>query len=251
LLPIYNKPMIYYPLSILMLSGIREIAVVTTALDQLAYKRLLGTGEQWGCQFTFVVQDKPKGIAHAILACDEFISEEPVAVVLGDNIFFGPGLTPRLRKAAEIKEGAKIFCYQVADPERFGVAEIDSGGRVLSLEEKPKQPSSNYAVTGLYYFDNRLIEIAQQVECSSRGEYEITSVNRTYLEEGTLSAEILGRGYAWLDTGTHESLLEAGQFVETIEKRQGFRIASLDEISIRMGWKREAVQAMRPRLQAL
>lgn len=232
LLPVYDKPMIYYPISILMLAGIREIAIVTTEIDQPAYKRLLGSGGQWGCRFEYIVQSEPKGIGHAILACEEFIAREPVAVILGDNIFFGPGLTPKLRKAAKLDNGALVFCYQVADPERFGVAEINPKNEVMSLEEKPELPRSNYAVTGLYFFDSKLVSIARNIHRSSRGEYEITCINNAYLRIGELQAEILGRGFAWLDTGTHEAMLEASQFVETIQKRQGYQIADLDEISV-------------------
>ena len=234
LLPVYDKPMIYYPLSILMLAGVREIAIVTKAVDEPSYQRLLGTGEQWGCRFQYVIQEEPKGIGHAILACEEFINEEPVAVILGDNIFFGPGLTPKLRHAAQLQRGARVFCYQVADPKRFGIAEIDDQGDVLGIEEKPEQPRSNFAVTGLYFFDEKLISIARQIRCSARGEYEVTCINNAYLRRGELSAEVLGRGYAWLDTGTHEALLEAGQFIETVQKRQGYQVADLEEISSRL-----------------
>jgi len=231
LLPVYDKPMIYYPISILMLAGIREIAIVTTEIDQPAYRRLLGSGGQWGCRFEYIIQSEPKGIGHAILACEEFIAREPVAIILGDNFFFGPGLTPKLRQAASLDEGALVFCYQVADPERFGVAEINQLGEVVSIEEKPEHPKSNYAVTGLYFFDSNLVSIARKIHCSSRGEYEVTCINKAYLNAGNLSAEILGRGYAWLDTGTHEALLEAGQFIETVQKRQGYQVADLGEIS--------------------
>ena len=246
LLPVYDKPMIYYPISILMLAGIREIAIVTTEIDQPAYERLLGTGGQWGCRFEYIVQSEPKGIGHAILACEKFIAREPVAVILGDNIFFGPGLTPKLRKAAKLDNGALVFCYQVADPERFGVAEINPKNEVISLEEKPELPRSNYAVTGLYFFDSKLVSIARNIDRSSRGEYEITCINNAYLRMGELQAEILGRGFAWLDTGTHEAMLEASQFVETIQKRQGYQIADLDEISVEF----RSAQSAKSRLAA-
>ena len=236
LLPIYDKPMIYYPLSVLMLAGIREVLIISTPDDIDGFKRLLGDGQELGIDISYAVQPSPDGLAQAFIIGEEFIGDSNVCLVLGDNIFYGQGFTPLLRQAVNRQKGATVFGYQVKDPERFGVVAFDEDKRAISIEEKPVKPKSNYAVTGLYFYDNDVIEIAKKVKPSDRGEVEITTVNQMYMERGDLNVELLGRGFAWLDTGTHESLLEAAQFVETIEKRQGYKVACLEEISLNNGW---------------
>ncbi|MDQ7003039.1 MAG: glucose-1-phosphate thymidylyltransferase RfbA [Ghiorsea sp.] len=236
LLPVYDKPMIYYPLSVLMLAGIREVLIITTPQDQEGFKRTLGDGSSFGIALTYAVQESPDGLAQAFIIGEDFIGDDSVCLVLGDNIFWGQGFTPKLMQATRQQKGATVFGYQVKDPERFGVVEFDANYKALSIEEKPVLPKSNYAVTGLYFYDNDVIEIAKNVQPSQRGELEITCVNQAYLKRGDLHVELLGRGFAWLDTGTHESLLEAALFVETIEKRQGYKIACLEEIAWQQGW---------------
>ncbi|MBE5314336.1 MAG: glucose-1-phosphate thymidylyltransferase RfbA [Xanthomonadales bacterium] len=236
LLPVYDKPMIYYPLSTLMLAGIRDVLVINTPHEQALFKQLLGDGSQWGMRIDYAVQPSPDGLAQAYLIGREFVAGQPSCLVLGDNIFYGHGFSEQLRRASTLQNGAVVFGYWVRDPERYGVAEFDASGTVIGLEEKPKTPKSNYAVTGLYFYDGRAPEFAAELKPSSRGELEITDLNRRYLEDGSLKLEKLGRGYAWLDTGTHESLLQAGTFVETIEARQGLKICCPEEIAYMNGW---------------
>ena len=236
LLPIYDKPMIYYPISVLMLAGIQDILIITTPEDQSGFIRTLGDGSDFGINLTYKVQPSPDGLAQAFIIGEDFIGDDSVCLVLGDNIFWGQGFPPILKSAANRNSGASVFGYQVKDPERFGVVAFDKNQKAISLEEKPEKPQSNFAVTGLYFYDNDVIEMAKKVKPSYRGELEITTLNQMYLERGDLNVELLGRGFAWLDTGTHESLLEAAMFVETIEKRQGYKIACLEEISWNNGW---------------
>ena len=236
LLPIYDKPMIYYPLSVLMLAGIKDILIITTPDDKDGFIRLLGDGSNFGISLNYAVQKSPDGLAQAFLIAEKFIGSDSVCLVLGDNLFYGHGFSPKLLNATKKTKGATVFGYEVKDPERFGVIEFNESMKALSIEEKPINPKSNFALTGLYFYDNKVIDIAKSIKPSVRGELEITCVNRVYLERGDLNVEILGRGFAWLDTGTHDSLLEASQFVQTIEQRQGFKIACLEEIAFKQGW---------------
>ena len=236
LMPVYDKPMIYYPISVLMLAGIRDILIITTPQDQDSFKRLLGDGTEWGVHFSYAVQPNPDGLAQAFIIGEEFIGDDSVCLILGDNIFYGQGFGKKLNNTVRSLDGATVFGYRVADPERFGVVEMDRDRKAISIEEKPQNPKSNLAVTGLYFYDNRVIDIAKNVQPSDRGELEITSVNQAYLDLDALHVQVLGRGYAWLDTGTHQAMSEASQYVEIIERRQGYKIACLEEIAWRQGW---------------
>lgn len=248
LMPIYDKPMIYYPLSVLMLAGIKDILVISTPQDTPRFEELLGNGSELGISIEYAVQESPDGLAQAFIIGEEFIGDDSVCLILGDNIYYGGGLSKMLQSASSKKSGATVFGYHVNDPERFGVVEFDDNMKAISVEEKPVEPKSNYAVTGLYFYDNDVIEIAKNIEPSERGELEITDVNQAYLDRGDLSVELMGRGFAWLDTGTHESLLEASTFIETIEKRQNLKVACLEEISYRMGYitKEELLELAEP-----
>ena len=250
LLPVYDKPMIFYPLSVLMLAGIREILIITTPDDQAAFQRLLGDGRDFGIELSYAIQPSPDGLAQAFVIGEDFIGDDNVCLILGDNLFYGQGFTPVLKKAANLAQGATIFAYQVKDPQRFGIVEFDEHMRVLSVEEKPDKPKSHFAITGLYFYDNRVVDIAKQVKPSHRNELEITSINQAYLDEGDLHVQLLGRGFAWLDTGTHKSLLAASQFVETIQERQGYKLACLEEIAFNQGWLSVDALAERARVLA-
>ncbi|MGL5265252.1 MAG: glucose-1-phosphate thymidylyltransferase RfbA [Plesiomonas shigelloides] len=250
MLPVYDKPMIYYPLSVLMLSGIRDILIITTPDDQAAFQRLLGDGSDFGINLQYAIQPSPDGLAQAFIIGEEFIGDDSVCLVLGDNIFFGQYFSDKLKAVASRTSGATVFGYQVMDPERFGVVEFDDDFNALSIEEKPVQPKSNWAVTGLYFYDNQVVELAKQVKPSHRGELEITTLNEMYLQKEQLKVELLGRGFAWLDTGTHDSLIEASTFVQTVEKRQGFKVACLEEIAWRNGWLSDEQVAVAAQAQA-
>lgn len=250
LMPIYDKPMVFYPISVLMMAGIREILIISTPDDMPGFKRLLGDGSQFGVEFSYAIQPSPDGLAQAFIIGEEFINGDSCALVLGDNIYFGESFGKKLENVVQRNEGATVFGYQVLDPERFGVVEFDENNRAISLEEKPEQPKSNWAVTGLYFYDKDVVEMAKQVKPSHRGELEITTLNEMYLEKNSLHVEKLGRGFAWLDTGTHDSLLEASQFIHTIEKRQGYKVACLEEIAYKKGWLTKDQVALQAKLLA-
>ena len=250
LMPIYDKPMVFYPISVLMMAGIREILIISTPDDMPGFKRLLGDGSQFGVEFSYAIQPSPDGLAQAFIIGEEFINGDSCALVLGDNIYFGESFGKKLENVVQRSEGATVFGYQVLDPERFGVVEFDGNNRAISLEEKPAQPKSNWAVTGLYFYDKDVVEMAKKVKPSHRGELEITTLNEMYLEKNSLHVEKLGRGFAWLDTGTHDSLLEASQFIHTIEKRQGYKVACLEEIAYKKGWLTKEQVALQAKLLA-